>query len=478
MTSYKTRLFISLLATLLLSKLNGHSQSYYTLDSCRAMALQYNKGLQEAEQNILGARYERKAARANYFPGIDASGTYMYNSRKLRLIGDDQIEAIGSGLQDIGKSLGELTSIIDKVDPSLEQLLGMLPTKLKDATTFDIHNVWVAMLSLKQPLFMGGKIVAYNKIARTAEDLATSMYSTAASDLIVKVDQAYWQVISLEYKKTMTESYVKLLQQLTYDIKEMYDAGVATKSDELNVAVKMNEAEVAYTKVSDGLTLSKMLLAQICGLPIEADYTLSDNKIENTQAYIPNIPSMEEIYAQRSEVQSLEHVVNIRKQEERVVRSDLLPNIAAVGSYSFMNPNLYNGFQRNMKGMFSVGVGVTIPILHWGKNINTLKVAKTVTETAQLKLQDAKEMIELQVRQAFFQAKEANKTLLLTTTNMAKAVENLQNAQYGFQAGVLTTQNVLDAQTAWLQAQSEKINAEIGVRLSEVYLSKAIGTIY
>ena len=60
--------------------------------------------------------------------------------------------------------------------------------------------------------------------------------------------------------------------------------------------------------------------------------------------------------------------------------------------------------------------------------------------------------------------------------NLEKADENLRNAQVGFEEGVLTTTNVLEAQTAWLAAQSEKIDAEIDTRLCEVYLATALGT--
>ena len=64
----------------------------------------------------------------------------------------------------------------------------------------------------------------------------------------------------------------------------------------------------------------------------------------------------------------------------------------------------------------------------------------------------------------------------MTEKNMAKAEENLRNAQLGFDEGVLTTTNVLEAQTAWLAAESERIDARIDMRLCEVYLSKALGT--
>jgi outer membrane protein TolC len=65
----------------------------------------------------------------------------------------------------------------------------------------------------------------------------------------------------------------------------------------------------------------------------------------------------------------------------------------------------------------------------------------------------------------------------MSLANMKSAEENLRNAQLGYSEGMLTTNDVITAQTGWLQANSEKIDACIGVRLCEVYLSKVLGTI-
>ena len=58
-----------------------------------------------------------------------------------------------------------------------------------------------------------------------------------------------------------------------------------------------------------------------------------------------------------------------------------------------------------------------------------------------------------------------------------KAEENLRYATLGFREGVIATSNVLEAQTAWLSAQSEKIDAQIDVKLTEIYLKKSLGTL-
>ena len=47
----------------------------------------------------------------------------------------------------------------------------------------------------------------------------------------------------------------------------------------------------------------------------------------------------------------------------------------------------------------------------------------------------------------------------------------------GFKEGVIATSNVLEAQTAWLSAHSEKIDAQIDVKLTEIYLKKSLGTL-
>lgn len=88
-----------------------------------------------------------------------------------------------------------------------------------------------------------------------------------------------------------------------------------------------------------------------------------------------------------------------------------------------------------------------------------------------------KEKIELQVNQAAFKVNEATKKLVMAEKNQEKADENLRYARLGFQEGVIATSNVLEAQTAWLSAQSEKIDAQIDVKLTEIYLQKSLGTL-
>ena len=92
-------------------------------------------------------------------------------------------------------------------------------------------------------------------------------------------------------------------------------------------------------------------------------------------------------------------------------------------------------------------------------------------------VKEAREKIELQVNQSVFHVEEANKKLEMAKANTLKADENLRTANLGFHEGVISATTVMEAQTAWLQAQSQKIDAEIDVKLSQVNLQKAMGTL-
>ena len=81
------------------------------------------------------------------------------------------------------------------------------------------------------------------------------------------------------------------------------------------------------------------------------------------------------------------------------------------------------------------------------------------------------------MRQSNFKVKEAQKKLVMAQSNVANADENLRMANLAFKEGTASYTVVMEAQTAWQLAQSQMIDAQIGIRLSQVELQKALGTL-
>ena len=486
------------------------AQRLLSLDSCRQMALRNNKQLSVSKVKQDVAANLRKSARTKYLPHVNAIGTYQYTSEPISLLNDTQkgmFPNLGTGLvagmqpqmAGIENSFSQLGVALVKAGmpaAEVQQIMGGLQTNMKDglagmqtslnalgqqivdAFDTDTRHLFAGSIMLTQPLFMGGAIIAMNKMADISEDMAENSMAARRQATIYKIDQAYWQVVSLHHKKQLAESYLDLVKKLDSDVHKMIDEGVATRSDGLSVDVKVNEAEMTLTKVNDGLVLSRMLLNQLVGLPLNEQVTLADEQAEQI-AVVELVPQLDVDAAveNRPELKILQNTVDLSKQSTNILRAGNLPQVALTGGYAVSNPNLLNGFQRKFGGFWNVGVMVRVPLWNWGDVMYKVRAAKGATSIANLELAEARDLIELQVNQSTFKVDEANKKLTMAQSNIQRADENLRMANLGFQEGVITPTTVMEAQTAWLQAQSQKIDAEIEVKLSQVDLQKALGTL-
>lgn len=437
------------------------AQQALSLQECRDLAVKNNKELRIAEEKIRMADYEKKAALTKYFPQISANGAYMWNQKDLNLLDMGQLSS------SLASSLGGLAQL-----PVVQQTVGAI----NDLQHLDIQNVWVGNVALVQPVFMGGKIVTYNQITAYAKELAMSMNDQKLQDLLYKTDETYWQVVSLVNKKKLADAYVELLRKTDEDMAALIAEGVATQADGLSVKVKLNEAEMAQTKVNNGLALSRMLLAQLCGLPLTDTLTLADEQLDNfpVEERTTSV-DVNQAFMNRNELKSLDLASKIYKKKERIVLADLLPTVAFSANYFVTNPNLFNGFKNDFAGMFNLGVIVRVPITGWWEGCYKRNAARAETRIRQLEWEDAREKIELQVNQSVYKVNEASKKLAASNRNMENAEENLRSANLGFEEGVIPALNLMAAQTAWFSARSTLIDAQIDMKLTQVYLNKALG---
>lgn len=479
---------------------NVQAQQRLSLDSCRAMALRNNKTLSASRLQLDMAHYKVKAAKTKYLPHVSALGGYELTSREISLLSDDQKASLSSaGTHATGALHSDLSSALSglaqqgAISPELANGLGNLfgqvgsklgsvvdgvGQKVVDALHTDTRQMYTVSVMLTQPIYMGGGIIAANRMAKIGEEMAANNIEATTQSTLHSIDQAYWLVVSVHHKKQLAESYLEVVKKLDNDVQKMIAEGVATRADGLKVAVKVNEAEMSLTQADNGLALSKMLLCQLCGLPVENDVHLEDEEstdlvtttnVENTD----NSVAMEN----RPELKLLDNALDLSRQSTKLVRAAFLPQVILTGGYMASNPNLFNGFERKLSGVWNVGVVVRVPLWNWMEGTYKVRASKIASSIVQLERDEISEKIELQVSQCKFKVNEANRRLSLARKNVENAEENLRCANVGFKEGVLQTTDVMAAQTAWLQAQSQKIDAEIDVRLSQVNLKKALGVL-
>ncbi|MBQ9286781.1 MAG: TolC family protein [Bacteroidaceae bacterium] len=520
-----------------------------SLDSCRTLALRNNKELKMGELEQEAAYWQHRSVKTNYLPKVSAVGTYQRTSREVSLLNKNQKQALSTMGSRFAGAVGEgahqgslalqqqlaslpnspefqalmqnpefqtimaqnpqLASLLSNPQamqqmaaPYLQQastafnamLSGMAEAvdgvgqSIVDAFRTDTRNMTGAAVMLTQPLYMGGKIRAYDRITRLAQEAAGEQVTMDEQDLLVSVDEAYWRIVALQNKKNLAQSFLETVQKLDDDVEKLTAEGLATKADGLSVKVKVNEAQVALIQVDNGLTLSRMALAQLCGLPMDETFTLedeggdvtTDGALQLAVSLQPNADApfaVETAYAHRPELHALDIAAQVKREEVKVARSEYLPNLALTAGYLVSNPSVFNGFEKKFKGMWSAGVVLKVPILTWGDRIYKVRQAKAEAAIAQTHLDEVREKVGLQVNQNKQKMQEAKERLTTAIRSQEQADENLRMAQLGLREGVIPVSNVLQAQTAWLAAHSTLVEAEIDLRLADLYLMRSLGTL-
>lgn len=471
-----------------------NAQEVLSLEVCRQRALEANAGLKQADEKKSELSAMEKVALWQMLPKLSANGTYNWMDKSTNLLSDEQKDHLNNlssiVQQDLSNAFQQEFGGIPVVGPLIANGLSNLLSgpvltnninnvghRIVDALETDTRNVTAGTVTLTQPLFMGGKLLAMHKMASLASDLANVEYDKKKDELLIGVDEAYWQVVSVKHKKELAEQYAALLDTLTHDVEEMVAAEVATRGDLTKVRVKLNEAHMSLTKATNGLALAKMLLAQRCGMPLNSDFDVQCLPDDSPNLQFSTLDSpicMDSVWAKRKEMRMLRISDSVAYQGVRMAQSTLLPNIVATGGYLVSNPNLFNGFSKEFGGTFFAGVAVNVPLFH-PASFYSLKAAKAKRGEVRWQMEEAKEMIELQVNKVRYELELAYRKLDEAQSDLDYAEENLKLAEESFSNGMASSSDLMAAQTAWVKAKGEVLDAKIEIEMGKVYLKQALG---
>ncbi len=473
------------------------AQTVYSLDDCRGLALENNKSLNATRLKKDVALNVQKAARTLRLPKVNALASYQFMDREVSLLNADQkhfLSNMGTSLttmltgsaNDIISNMvnagiitpataSSLTDALQRAGVPLSEAGNAVGKKIRSAFRTNTHQLWLGTVLVTQPVYMGGAIAAANKMADINATLVDDNIELQRQTTLYDIEKTYWTVVALVGKQRLADSYVNLVRQLSSDVHHMIDEGVATRADGLKVDVRVNEAEIQMTKVGNGVSLAKMLLCQLCGLPIGDSIRLADE--DSTYSAMSLMANDTPLFAPscRPEIRMMQSAVALSKENENLTRAAYLPQVALTGGYVISNPNTFNGFERRFKGMWNIGVTARIPLWSWNEGRYKMNMARTASRISEMELEELTEKIDLQISQERFKVIEAKKRLTAALGNIQSAEENLRCANIGFSEGVIDATDVMAAQTAWQQAMSQKIDAEVELRMAQLGLKKALG---
>ncbi len=447
---------VALILALLLLAGRVNAQDVISLDSSRAMAIQYNKQLQEARLRIGEAEANKKEAFTNYLPKFDASGSGMYlpNIDNIGMPGFFLPTANSAEEAQAGNYSGESDVWFPGFSLGLDEIL-----------------YYTADLSVSQAVYAGGKIRNANKMADIAVGISKNNLELNKSQILEQTDKAYWTVLAVKESLKLAGKYIDLLTELEEQLTDSYELGLVPRSDLLQVRVQKNQAELNEIQARNGLKLAKMQLCQIIGLDVQSDITISDTVMQQT--IIPDTSeSINRALSLRQELNILEKQIEINELERKNVRADYLPQFGIGASYSYSKVNdLMDDGQWNTM----ISGQISIPVFHWRESSHRMKAAQLRKEQSMVQLANTRDLISLEVSQAITRLDESIEAIALARKSKTEAEESLEETRIGYDAGLNNITQVLDAQASWQQAHTELIRALTNFEISKARYKRVVG---
>lgn len=438
-----------------------------SLDACRQKALEHNKSLSSAKAKLEQTKFDMKSYKANFFPQMNLMALDLYSTAK----GDIGIDPFQIPIKKLDMATGTFNYDVTVLPDG-----SYVPNTLLDfpgmKEEWKVKNFWAAGVTLMEPLYAGGKISTAYNMSKVGVSMATENIRLTESEVLVSTDEAYFLAIKAKQLGEVAQSYKALLVELRKNVENAFKHGMATRNDVMKVQVKLNEAELSIQKAENGYRLACMNLCHVIGMPLDSKIDVDDSCINSSSESVSYAAS--DISA-RPEHAILEGKTELARQNVKLAKSDILPNVMAGATYTYANGLELAGKKLFDSGSASVGVMVKVPIDIFGGGTNKVRSAKAAYQIAQLEQEDLNEKMLLELAQCTNIMNESLTELNLCITSLDQAEENMRLSKQQYEVGLEPLTSYLESQALWQQAASNLVQARCQHQLSQMKYKKAAG---
>ena len=457
------------LAFMLLLSPAAALQNTLSLEECKQLVLENNKTIAAVQEEADAAKCNKNSVFTNFLPQVKAIGNYTHLHQEVEYDLNDTFVDLLNGMQEFSNFAG----LGVENDIFYQTLSAMYANGLLDeslALQLLPKDNYAIGVVLSQPVFTGGKIIEQYRISNSQEKISQAQQVLTRQEVLQRTEELYWQTVSLKEKVELANQYKTTVKAHWQDLKNLEAEGIITKSDLLRVEVMYNKAELQLQRAQNGLTLVKLALKQVIGLPLNEELEISDDRIENDSSWENSSES-----GDRPELLMLQQGINISKSLKRINLARYCPNIMFTAGYNWLNPNPYENFTEEFGEDWSVGVSFEMDIFGWNKRGFDYRASKHLQRAAEKRYQETEEMIDLEIEQCKFKVAESRTRINMCKKNYAKADENLKETTNRNHEGLVSSSDVLDAQVLWQEAYSSLIDAKSEFKIEQVNLKKAMG---
>jgi outer membrane protein len=402
----------------------------------------------------------------------------LENNKQLKISGAKVLESeakaseVGSYLLPKVSLSASYTRLSDVPPFEVNIPIAPAPIKIQDA----LLNNYSLKASVQQPLFTGFRLSSAKKAADLNKKATSELYEAELNNTSLNISTAFWNAFRAEKMVELASKSIERTKILLRDTKNFLDNGLVTKADYLKIDVLFSNSKLAELEAKNGLKLAEAALNKEIGLDLTEDVKISASVpiVDFSEYNLDNL--IAEGISQRAEIKSYTMRLDASDANITMANSGWYPNIALFGDYVYSNPNQrIMPLEDKFYDTWDVGVALNWNIWDWGET--SAKAEQALQQKVQVEnaLQNIKDNIKLEIYSAYLNLHKEYDKVQLNKLTLEQAQASLEITRNQYIVQMASSNDLVDAETTFLKAETNLISAQIDFELAKIKLNKAVG---
>lgn len=348
------------------------------------------------------------------------------------------------------------------------------------ATPYDVINgMYDFTLSASIPVYMGGKIRNTEKKASIDTEISALRTHQDERQLKMEIITAFLQIHHLKEQQSLIDDKMKEDSVNIKQVKALKTNGVVTINEVLRTSLQLSNHTMSWTELNNDIQIAEHKLKTILSLSESQEMHADTQDLISDKAVIPYIEELTETALSKNESVGMTHKnLTLKELDRKITRANYLPKITAGGEYFIKYPNMmFFPPEPYAYRLGILGVHLTYPIENLYKNKFKMQEAKENIDLAKLQIEKNEENIRHSVYEAYKKFEETDQKVKIAEEAIGQAKENYRivKTKYANKLSLIT--ELIDADNAYLEAESNLISVKINRQLKYYQLQYTIGNL-
>jgi outer membrane protein TolC len=422
----------------------------YSLQQAVDIALKQNAGLQGVKYKLAASQAQVMTVRGSLMPGVSVSGSAMRMSNLYNTAATFLPVLDGTTYAPTGDVVPSGSVSADRVG-----------------------NAYAGKLSAIWPIYTGGRVWQGYQITRLSRDISLQSLDSCQAKVVFDVKQAYYDLLMAQSFNRVTQEAVTSIQKHVDRVKALYQNGMVSKYDLLRAEVQLSNLQPRLIQTQNAVALAKQALNMSLNRDLNGEIIPTDS-MQYQPVEVDSAALKKAALETRPEYKSIILRQKIVDKAKLTSFAGYQPAISLLADYTYYKGQGYTDIDKWQK-TWDVGIAASWSLFDGGASIGKIREASANQNQIRLAREQVEDWIELEVSAGYLTLKASEKTIFSQQLSVGQAEEALKIAKARYESGQATNLDVLDAQLALTQAQTNRIQAVHDYLVSLARLEKAVG---